>query len=81
MLAKRATLYQRRHLPVHHRRAPGGSGGGDALCQCLSRGRLSWDQIALLFVGAMVCLSAAFIAFLIEVRVAVRALRIGLDNA
>jgi Protein of unknown function (DUF2721) len=37
--------------------------------------------IALLFVGAMVCLSAAFIAFFIEVRVAVRALRIGLDNA
>jgi hypothetical protein len=38
-------------------------------------------MIALLFVGAMVCLSAAFIAFFIEVRVAVRALRIGLDNA
>jgi shikimate kinase len=38
-------------------------------------------MIALLFVGAMVCLSAAYIAFLIEVRVAVRALRIGLDNA
>jgi hypothetical protein len=37
--------------------------------------------IALLFVGAMVCLSAAFIAFFIEVRVAVKALRIGLDNA
>jgi hypothetical protein len=36
--------------------------------------------IALLFVGAMVCLSAAFIAFFIEVRVAVKALRIGLDN-
>lgn len=38
-------------------------------------------MIALLFVGAMVCLSAAYIAFLIEVRVAVRALRIGMDNA
>jgi hypothetical protein len=34
--------------------------------------------IALLFVGAMVCLSAAFIAFFIEVRVAVAALRIGI---
>ena len=33
--------------------------------------------IALLFVGAMVCLSAAYIAFFIEVRVAVAALRIG----
>jgi hypothetical protein len=33
--------------------------------------------IALLFVGAMVCLSAAFIAFFIEVRVAISALRIG----
>ncbi|HKD54430.1 MAG TPA: DUF2721 domain-containing protein [Steroidobacteraceae bacterium] len=33
--------------------------------------------IALLFVGAMVCLSAAFIAFFIEVRVAVAALHIG----
>jgi hypothetical protein len=33
--------------------------------------------IALLFVGAMVCLSAAFIAFFIEVRLAVAALRIG----
>jgi Protein of unknown function (DUF2721) len=33
--------------------------------------------IALLFVGAMVCLSAAFIAFFIEVRVAIAALRIG----
>lgn len=33
--------------------------------------------IALLFVGAMVCLSAAFIAFFVEVRVAVAALRIG----
>jgi hypothetical protein len=34
--------------------------------------------IALLFVGAMVCLSAAYVAFFIEVRVAVAALRIGL---
>jgi hypothetical protein len=37
--------------------------------------------IALLFVGAMVCLSAAFIAFFIEVRVAMAALRIGLPTA
>jgi hypothetical protein len=36
--------------------------------------------IALLFVGAMVCLSAAFIAFFIEVRVAVAALRIGIEE-
>ncbi|MGB6604258.1 MAG: DUF2721 domain-containing protein [Steroidobacteraceae bacterium] len=35
------------------------------------------STIALLFVGAMVCLSAAFIAFFIEVRVAIGALRIG----
>ena len=34
--------------------------------------------IALLFVGAMVCLSAAYVAFFIEVRVAVAALRIGI---
>lgn len=34
--------------------------------------------IALLFVAAMVCLSAAFIAFFVEVRLAVRALRIGM---
>jgi hypothetical protein len=33
--------------------------------------------VALLFVGAMVCLSAAFVAFFIEVRVAIGALRIG----
>jgi hypothetical protein len=38
-------------------------------------------MIALLFVGAMVCLSAAFIAFFIEVRVAVAALRIGIREA
>jgi Protein of unknown function (DUF2721) len=37
--------------------------------------------IALLFVGAMVCLSAAFIAFFIEVRIAMTALRIGLPHA
>jgi len=37
--------------------------------------------IAVLFVGAMVCLSAAFITFFIEVRLAVRALRIGLTRA
>jgi Protein of unknown function (DUF2721) len=34
--------------------------------------------IALLFVGAMVCLSAAYVAFFVEVRVAVAALRIGM---
>ena len=34
--------------------------------------------IALLFVGSMVCLSAAYVAFFIEVRVAVAALRIGM---
>ena len=37
--------------------------------------------IALLFVGAMVCLSAAFIAFFVEVRLAVRALRIGIRSS
>ncbi len=37
--------------------------------------------IALLFVGAMVCLSAAFITFFVEIRLAVRALRIGLSQA
>jgi hypothetical protein len=37
--------------------------------------------IALLFVGAMVCLSAAFISFFIEVRVAVAALRIGMRGS
>jgi shikimate kinase len=37
--------------------------------------------IALLFVGAMVCLSAAFVAFFIEVRLAMTALRIGLPSA
>lgn len=37
--------------------------------------------IAVLFVAAMVCLSAAFITFFIEVRLAVRALRIGLTRA
>jgi uncharacterized protein DUF2721 len=37
--------------------------------------------IALLFVGSMVCLSAAFIAFFIEVRLAVAALRIGIRNS
>jgi len=41
---------------------------------------LGW-LIAVLFVGAMVCLSAAFIAFFIEVRLAVGALRIGIRNA
>jgi uncharacterized membrane protein (DUF485 family) len=34
-------------------------------------------EIGLLFVGAMLCLSAAFIAFFIEVRQATAALRIG----
>jgi uncharacterized protein DUF2721 len=38
-------------------------------------------MIALLFVGAMVCLSAAFITFFIEVRLATRELRIGLPPA
>jgi Protein of unknown function (DUF2721) len=37
--------------------------------------------IAALFVGAMVCLSAAFMVFFIEVRVAMAALRIGLPQA
>lgn len=37
--------------------------------------------IALLFVGAMVCLSAAFISFFIEIRVAVAALRIGIRES
>jgi hypothetical protein len=36
--------------------------------------------IALLFVGGMVCLAAAFIAFFIEVRIAVASLRIGLPH-
>ena len=36
--------------------------------------------IALLFVGGMVCLSAAFIAFFVEVRIAVASLRIGLPT-
>ena len=37
--------------------------------------------IALLFVGAMVCLSAAYVAFFIEVRVAVASLRIGIRSS
>jgi hypothetical protein len=37
--------------------------------------------IALLFVGAMVCLSAAFITFFVEVRLATRELRIGAPHA
>jgi hypothetical protein len=36
------------------------------------------STIALLFVGSMLCLTGAFIAFLIEVRLATRALRIGI---
>jgi uncharacterized protein DUF2721 len=36
--------------------------------------------IALLFVGAMVCLSGAFIAFFVEVRIAISTLRIGLPS-
>ncbi len=36
--------------------------------------------IALLFVGAMVCLAAAFIAFFVEIRLAVATLRIGLPH-
>jgi hypothetical protein len=37
--------------------------------------------IALLFVGSMTCLSAAFIAFFIEVRIAVKALRFEIPRA
>ena len=37
--------------------------------------------IALLFVGAMVCLSAAYIAFFIEVRISMAALRIGIQRS
>ncbi len=37
--------------------------------------------IALLFVGAMVCLSAAYVAFFVEVRIAVAALRIGMNRS
>ncbi|HEV3182378.1 MAG TPA: DUF2721 domain-containing protein [Steroidobacteraceae bacterium] len=37
--------------------------------------------IALLFVGSMVCLSAAYVAFFIEVRVAMAALRIGIRRS
>jgi CBS domain containing-hemolysin-like protein len=36
--------------------------------------------IALLFVAAMVCLAGAFLAFLIEVRIATAALRIGVPS-
>jgi hypothetical protein len=37
--------------------------------------------VALLFVGAMVCLSAAYIVFFIEVRIAVAALHIGINRS
>ena len=37
--------------------------------------------IALLFVGSMVCLSAAYVAFFVEVRIAVAALRIGIKRS
>ena len=37
--------------------------------------------IALLFAGAMVCLSAAYIAFFVEVRIAVASLRIGIARS
>ena len=37
--------------------------------------------VALLFVGAMLFLTGAFVAFFIEVRVAIKALRIGLPRA
>ena len=37
--------------------------------------------VALLFVGAMVCLSAAYVVFFIEVRIAVAALRIGISRS
>ena len=36
--------------------------------------------IAVMFVGAMVCLSTAFIMFLIEVRIAIKSLRIGVHK-
>jgi shikimate kinase len=36
--------------------------------------------IALLFVGGMVCLAAGFIAFFVEVRIAVASLRIGMPH-
>ena len=37
--------------------------------------------VALLFVGAMLCLSAAYITFLVEVRIAIATLRIGIRQA
>jgi len=37
--------------------------------------------IATLFVGGMVCLSASFVAFFIELRIAVAALRIGIRSS
>jgi hypothetical protein len=37
--------------------------------------------IALLFVGAMLLLTGAFVAFFIEVRLAIKALRIGMPRA
>jgi CBS domain containing-hemolysin-like protein len=36
--------------------------------------------VALLFVAAMLCLAVAYIAFFVEVRIAVAALRIGIPN-
>ena len=38
-------------------------------------------MIAILFVGAMVCMSGAFLVFFIEVRIAVATLRIGIRNS
>ena len=37
--------------------------------------------IALLFTGAMLCLAVAYIAFFVEVRIAVAALRIGISRS
>ncbi|HEY1874795.1 MAG TPA: DUF2721 domain-containing protein, partial [Steroidobacteraceae bacterium] len=37
--------------------------------------------VALLFVGAMVCLSAAYVVFFVEVRIAVATLRIGISRS
>jgi hypothetical protein len=36
--------------------------------------------VALLFVAAMLCLSVAYIAFFVEVRIAIVALRIGIPD-
>ena len=69
-------LHQRGDLAVRRRRRHGGGGGGDAVRQCLLRLGIA-GVIASLFVGSLLLLSAAFIAFFIEVRYATAALRIG----